>query len=700
MSAPGMKGLWSPRGVAVVGASPTANSLGARLLHYVTDHGFAGGIHPVNPRYAEIAGLPCWPSVADIEGPVDLALVLVAAERVMDTLKDCAAKGVSHAIIYASGFGETGEDGRRLEQQMVDFASANGISLIGPNCIGMVSTGQHLVAGFSPLFSRMRFDPGSIALVTQSGALGYGIVSLAAERGLRFSRIVNTGNEADLATADFLRDLIEDEATSTLVVYSEGVRNPMEWRALGERAAARGKPVIVLKSGRSDAGNRAAASHTAALAGDDALWDAALRSLGFLRADDVDDLLDLMAMFEHRRRPAAPGVGVLTTSGGAGILAADGLSASGLAIPDLAEETTAALTPVFPAFGTIANPLDLTGAMLTDPALLRAALRAMAADPAMDALMVCFCVLQGAEVERAVDDLLAIMAETGKPVVVSRTGGEFLAPGVAARLQQAGVPVFATPARAARALRALHGFAHPAARPVPALPAVGSPPAGWPAPGQALTEREAKRLLGEAGLPVTREVLAASADEAVRIAEDIGFPVVLKIDSPDIPHKTEAGGLRLGLRDAAGVRDAFGGIMASVTAYKPGARLNGCLVQEQVTGTVAEVLVGVTSSPLGPMVTVGLGGIFVEVFKDVSQRLAPVDAAGARSMLQGLKSWPLLDGARGRDAADVDALVEVIVRVSELATTWPGDWELDLNPVLALPKGRGCRIADALLLAH
>lgn len=700
MSAPAMNSLWSPRGVALIGASPTPNSLGARLMHYLSEHGYGGAIHPVNPRYEEISGLKCWPDVSSIDGPVDLALVLVAAERVKDALKDCAAKGVPHAIVYASGFGETGEDGRGLEQGMVAFARANGMRIVGPNCIGMVSTAQKLVAGFSPLFSRLRFEPGGVALVTQSGALGYGIVSLAAERGVRFSRIVNTGNEADLTTADFLRDLIEDEATTTILVYSEGVRNPMDWRVLGVQAAARGKPVIVLKSGRSDAGGRAAASHTAALAGDDALWDAALRDLGLLRADDVDDLLDLVAMFEHRRKPAGPGVGVLTTSGGAGILAADGLSAAGLEIPALAGDTVRALQPVFPAFGTIANPLDLTGAMLTDPALFRAALRAMAADPAMDALMVCFCVLQGAEVERAVDDLLAVMAETSKPIVVSRTGAEFLAPGVAARLQQAGVPVFVTPARAARALRMLHGFSHPDRQPIPVLPPAGAAPAGWPASGQALTERETKRLLGVEGLPVTREVLATSADEAARIAEDIGYPVVLKIDSPDIPHKTEAGGLRLNLRDAAAVRAAYDEIVGSVTTYKPGAQRNGCLVQEQITGAVAELLVGVTSSPLGPMVTVGLGGIFVEVFGDVSRRLAPVNAAGARAMLQGLRGWRLLDGARGMPPADVEALADVIVRVSQLALSWPGDWELDLNPVLALPVGQGCRIADALLLAH
>jgi acyl-CoA synthetase (NDP forming) len=694
-----MKALWQPRGVAVVGASATPGSLGQRLLGYLREHGYAGGVYPVNPRYPEVDGLTCYPSVGAIPGPVDLVLALVGAERVMGALQDCAAKRVAYVVVHASGFGEMGARGVALEQEMAAYARANGMRIIGPNCIGLVSPADHLVAGFSPLFSRVRFEPGKLGMVTQSGALGYGIVSLAVERGLRFSRIVNTGNEADLCTAELVEELLNDDVTSTIMVYSEGVKRATDWRTLGSLSKQRAKPVIVLKSGRSEAGSLAAASHTASLAGDDTVWDAAFRQLGMLRVDDVDDMLDLAAIFQQPRLPAGPGVGVMTTSGGAGILAVDSLSAAGLGVPAFGERTRQEIQAIFPAFGTIANPLDLTGQILSDPTLFRTALRSMARDPALDALLVCFCVLQGADVDRPVDDLLTVLAETNKPILVSRTGGEFLAPGAAARLQQAGVPVFPSPARAVRAIAALVRFAqrNTGTRVAP-LPAPGPAPVGWPRPGQTLTEREAKSLLAAVGLPVTREVLVTSPAEAAAVAEQMGYPLVLKIDSPDIPHKTEAGGLRLGLGNSTAVQHAFKDVMTSVRTFKPDAKLNGCLVQEQVEGAVAEILVGVSPSPMGPVVTVGLGGIFVEVFKDVSQRLAPLTADDARAMVAELRGFKLLTGIRGQKPADVEALAELVAQISRLAVQWPGQWELDLNPVMVMPAGQGCRIADALLI--
>lgn len=696
-----MKALWQPRAVAVIGASATAGSLGHRLLGYVRDHGYQGEIYPVNPRVTEIDGIACYPTVSAAPGPVDLALVLVAAERVMGALEDCAAKGVPYVVVHSSGFSETGPQGRALEEQIVTYAREHGMRLIGPNCIGMVNPPDHLVAGFSPLFSRVKFEPGNLGLVTQSGALGYGIVSLAVEQGLHFSRVVNTGNESDLGAAELVRDLLEDDVTRAVLVYAEGLKQAKDWRGLGALAVERGKPIIMLKAGRSEVGGRAAASHTAALAGDDKVWDASFRQLGFYRVDDIEEMLDLAEVFAQPKRASGHRVGVLTTSGGAGIMAADALGPLGLDVPTLEGETRAALEAIIPAFGSAANPVDVTAQVINDSELFRRSLRVMAADPTLDMLMVCFCVLQGAEAERVVSDLLAIHAETAKPILVSRTGGEFLAPGAAAKLRAAGIPVYRTPARAAHAASALARFGtlRPGSVGAP-LPAPGPVPAGWPAPGQALTEREAKQLLGAAGLPVTKEVLATTAEEAADAAAGMGFPVVLKIDSPDIPHKTEAGGLKLGLRDVAAVRAAFDEIIASVRRYKPDARLNGCLVQEQVENAVAEVLVGVTPSPMGPMISVGMGGIFVEVFGDVTQRMAPVAPHEARAMLEELRSFKLLSGARGRAPADLDALVDLIVRVSKIAAEWPGEWELDLNPVLALKAGNGCRIADALLIAH
>lgn len=693
-----MKQLWEPHSIALVGATPREGSLGRRLVQHLLNHGYAGDVFPVNPRYEEVAGLRCYPSVAAIPGPVDLALVLVGASQVLGVLQDAAEKGVPYAVLFSSGFGETGAAGKALEREVVAFARSRGIRLIGPNCIGLVSPPTHLVAGFSPLFARARFQPGNLGLITQSGALGYGIVSLALEQGLHFSRVANTGNEADLSTPDLVEGLLKDDVTSAVLVYSEGLKEAVRWRELAALSQERGKPVIILKAGRSEVGSRAAASHTAALAGDDAVWDAAFRQLGLIRVDDVDEMLDLAAAFAQPRRPHGPRVGVLTTSGGAGIMAADGLAREGLLVPELTGDVRAELESIIPSFGSAANPVDVTAQVISDSQLFRRALRAMASDPGLDLLLVSFCVLQGEEADRVVGDLLAVHEACSKPILVSRTGGESLAPGAAQRLQQAGIPVFRSPGRAARAAGALGRFsAQPPAAAASPLPAPGEKPEPFPQPGQALTEREAKALLAAHGLPVTAERLAANADEAAAAARAMGFPVVLKIDSPDIAHKTEAGGVRLGLRDEAEVRAAFDQIMASARRHNPEARLNGCLVQEQVEGALAELLVGVTPSPMGPLITVGVGGIFAELFRDTSQRLAPVGRDEAQAMLAELRGYGLLTGARGRPRADVAALVDLIVRLGEVSLQWPGEWELDMNPVLALPEGQGARIVDALL---
>lgn len=695
--------LWHPRGVAVIGASNNPQSLGAKPIHYLVKHGYPGAIYPVNPRYEEVQGLSCYPTVSACPGPVDLALVMVAADRVPAAMQDCAAKGVPYAMVLSAGFAESGADGARLQAEMLAIARAAGIRVIGPNCIGLVSPPTPMVAGFSPFFARADFKPGNLGLVTQSGALGFGITSLALEGHLRLSRVINTGNESDLSSAEIVADFIEDDVTRAILVYNEGMHDAERWPALAEQALARQKPIIVMKTGRSDAGSRAAASHTAALSGDDKVWSAVFDQFGIIRADDVEDLLDLALGFSQPRLPRGNRVGVLTTSGGAGILAADACTEVGLAVPELTGKTRDELEKVIPSFGAAQNPVDVTAQVIADREVFRNCLRIMAADPGLDMLLCCFCVLQGEEADRIVEDLLTVAAETNKPFLVARTGAEHLAPAAARTLIEGGLPTYRTPARAARVAAALlrqhQAQERVAARGPRAAVSERTLPAGWPAAGEALTERAAKALLAAEGLPVTQERLAATADAAAAAAAAIGYPVVMKIESPDILHKSDVGGVELNLGDAAAVRAAFDRIMAAAKAHRPDARIAGVLVQEQVSGGV-EVLVGVTPSPLGATITVGLGGVLVEVLKDASLRLAPVERAEARAMVDNLKGAPLLQGVRGRPPADIEALVDVIVRVAELAAAWPGAWELDLNPVLVLPAGQGVRIADALLVAR
>lgn len=699
-----LRRLWEPRAVAVIGASGREGAMGQAPVRFLRQHGYEGDVYPINPNYDEILGYPCYPSVVDCPGPVDLALVMVGADKVPGALEDCAAKGVGFAVVLASGFAEAGEEGARLQREMIQLAEERRLTLIGPNCIGLVNPYVKLVAGFSPLFVKGHFEPGEIGLVTQSGALGYGIVSLGLEQGLHFSRVISTGNEAVFTSYEAVRDLLLDDVTEVILGYSEELKRAPEWPELACLALERGKPIILLKVGRTAAGARAAASHTASLSGDDAAYDAAFRQLGILRADDVDELLYLASAFRQKRYPRGKRIGVLTTSGGAGIMAADACTQLGFDVPELTPETRKVLDQYVPPYGATANPVDVTATVIADREVFGRCLRQMAGDPVLDVMLTCFTVLTGASAEQLVEDVLALKEATEKPVLLSKTGADFLAPDARSKLLAGKVPVFATPAQAVRAVEALWRFALARGR-AEAVAAVAKAaatrgaelPAGFPSPGAALTERAAKALLARHGLPVTRETLAASANEAVEAAERIGYPVVLKIESPDILHKTEAGGVIVGVRNAAEVRDAHDRILAAARAHHPSARLSGVLVQEQVEGGM-EMLVGISPSVFGPMLTVAAGGVLVEVLRDSAMRLVPLDRSEAEAMVMSLNMAPLLQGVRGRQPADVAALIEVILKISAFAADSPGAWQLDLNPVVILPQGRGVRIVDALLV--
>ncbi len=684
--------------MAVIGASGRAGSMGQAPVRYLRDNGYGGDILPVNPRAEEVLGYRCYPSVADCPGPVDLALVMVGADHVPGVIEECAAKNVGFAVVLASGFAESGAEGERRQRELIGLAEAGGLRLIGPNCIGLVNPHFNLVAGFSPLFAKAEWRPGEIGLVSQSGALGYGIVSLALDRGLRFSRVLNTGNEAAFSSLEAVRDLLLDDVTRVVLVYSEGLQKADEWPALARLALQRDKPIVMLKVGRSEVGSRAAASHTAALAGDDEVLSAVCRQLGIVRVDDVDHLLDVAATLRQPRRPKGNRVGILTTSGGAGVMAADACADFGLEVAVLGDDTRAQLQEIVPWFGSVLNPVDVTAQVIADRELFRRCIGLMAADPGVDLLLCSVCVLTGDSALRVVEDVLQTAAETDKPVLFSKTGADSLAPEARPSLLAAGIPVFETSVQAVRAIAALVHFqrVRDGSGTGEHTAAAGEPPAGFPAPGESLSERVAKEILGQHGLPVTREGLAESAEAAVALAADIGYPVALKIESPDILHKTEVGGVTLDLHGPDDVATAYGDVVASVRALVPGARISGVLVQEQVSGGV-EMLIGVVPSEFGPMITVGAGGVLVEVLRDTAMRLVPVDRQEAEAMVSELRSMALLRGVRGRGPADLDALVSLIVSVSELAASAAGEWELDLNPVVVLGAGEGARVVDALL---
>lgn len=680
--------LWSAGSIAVIGASDRAGALGRLPVDFLARYGYAGRVLPVRPDGASVAGLPSYPSVQECPGPVDLAMILVAANRVLAAVEDCVAAGVPMAIVCTSGFAETGDAGAALQAEVVRVARAGGLRLLGPNCIGTVGVSTGQVSSFSPLFSgeETQLVPGSLGFVSQSGALGYGAVSLAFERGLGLGWVVNTGNEADVSAVEVMGALAQEPECRGLLGYLESLTSLDGLR----RVVATGLPVAVLKAGRSEAGERAAASHTGAMATSDRVVDAALHQLGVVRVDDVEELLDVGEVMGLPHRPAGGRVAVVTTSGGSGILAADAIEAHGLSLATLSEATTRVLDEIVPAFGSTDNPVDVTASVMSDTGLFDRTLDAIADDPGVDIVIACFCVLTGKDVEDVVTSLARVAEHSGVPVLAVRTGADHLAPEAAARMREAGIPCFTTPARAVRAAAALRTFADAGQR-TTAHDAGGQAdvevvPVPPPRPGAG--EQELKDLLASAGIAVPRGRLAMSAADAEAAVREVGGRAVVKAVVPGLLHKSDAGGVIVGVT-----------VPEAAEAWARARTLGGEVLVEEFVDEGVEALVGVSPSVLGPVITVGLGGVLTEVFHDVALRLLPVHHADVEAMVDETRLGALLAGVRGAPAADRAALVDLVLRVAAAVREWPVGFELDLNPVTVLPAGRGVRALDAAYAA-
>ena len=670
-SAP-LHALWAARSVAIIGASDSPGALGRLPVEFLVRYGYEGAIYPVRPDHQPVCGLPSYSSLAHCPGPVELAMIMVGATSVSGAIADCVAAGVQVAIVCTSGFAETGEAGAAMQHEIVATARAGGMRVLGPNCIGTLGVGSGQVTSFSPLFASPNTElvPGTVGFVSQSGALGYGAVSLAFERGLGLGWVVNTGNEADVSAVEVMAAMAQMAQCTGVIGYVETLTDMASLRDL----AGLGKPVAILKAGRSEAGSQAAASHTGSLAVADRVVDAALRQLGIVRADDIEALLDIGSVMGVAR-PAGRRVAVVTTSGGSGILAADAIEAHGLQLATLDPATTDALDEIVPAFGSTANPVDVTASVMSDSALFERTLSVLAADPNVDAIVACFCVLTG----RDVDDVVAALSKVAglKPVIAVRTGADQLAPLARAQMQAAGIASFPTPARAVTALAALCAFSGVKA------PEGGNAADPLPAPQPGASEAEMKALLASAGLPVPRGQFVATRDEAEAACVSSS---VFKAVVPGLLHKSEAGGVIVGVeREEAGA------------AFDQIAALGGQVWVEECVPAGVEVLVGIAPSPLGQVLTVGVGGVLTEVVADVALRVLPVDAAEVDRMLDETRVGMLLGGVRGAAPADRQALVHCIARLAEVTREWPAGFELDLNPVTALPTG--VRILDAAYVA-
>ncbi len=704
-----LKKLFEPRSVALIGVSNEQNKLSSRPFRFFREYGYTGKVYPVNPKYQKIAEVPCFAKLSDIPGEVDLAVITLPARAVPEALAECGAKGVKAAAIISSGFAEVGGEGVRLQQELTEVASRYGIAVCGPNCSGFVYFPERVTATFSVGIDSGFPEAGPAAFVSQSGALSSYILGAARERGLAFRYWITTGNECVLSFTDYLQYVLEDPEVRLVLGYLEDARDGVAFQAAARRALALDKPLIILKTGRSEAGAKASIAHTGSLAGADEVYRAVFSKNGILRADSLDELFDLAILAQAPRRPRGRRVQVVSISGAAGILMADVGSELSLEFSDLSPAVKDELKKIMPDFASIANPMDVTAEAVARPDLLTQAAKVILTDSNVDNLVMFFGIVPGAH-EKLATDMAHVAQNTDKLVMM--TWFPLPRPDIWMNLALAGVPVFSEPARGIRALGKMAQYVEARDRNLMKdTPYIASPPDLESAVEdilnraknqgrKALSEVEAKSLLKALGLAVPRGGLAGSAGEARSIFSSIGGAVAVKASSPDLLHKTEAGVIRLGVKSPEETERAFEEIVAKGKRWDPRARLDGVLVEEMIAGDAREVIVSVHQDVrFGPVVTFGLGGVFVEAIKDVSLWPAPLTLGEAREMIRKIRGYRILTPFRGRPAADLEALAQVVCQVGQFACKWQEQIsELEINPLFVLPEGSGAVVGDALAI--
>ncbi|CCD88943.1 putative Acyl-CoA synthetase [Bradyrhizobium sp. ORS 285] len=685
--------LFNPRSIAIVGASADSTKTSGLPIRFLRQQAFGGQIYPVNPRVAEIDGLRCYNSIEALPSSPDVAMVLLGSAHAVEAVRELAARGTRYAIVLAGGFGESGEDGRERQQQLL--AAAGGMRLLGPNTIGLVNVSNAVPLSASGALSAGTLLKGSVSVVSQSGGILGALLSRLTANGVGLSKLIATGNEADLELSDFVEHLADDPDTSVIALYIEAIRHPAKFRRAARRAREAGKTIVALKIGRSAAGARAAASHTGAMAGTDRTYDAFFRDIGIIRAQTFGDLVDIPAALATQPALMGRRVAILTSTGGAGTLIVDSLGLNGFEAPDPDTSTAAQLAALMPdgpsSLGT--NPIDVTLAGL-QPAILKGCIETLLGSPAYDALVV----IVGATSVRNPDLISNAIREArsdgSKPLLAYVSPH---APEAVSRLTTQGVPTFSTPEAVTVALNALWAVGRPlhqleGPRPRPAVDI----PHDWVG---SLDEHKAKALFARFGIPVVREKIVANGAEAHEAARDFGGHVVLKILSSEITHKSDIGGVAVGL-DAATVGAALDRMRDVVTA-KAGCAPEAYIVQEMVQGGELELILGCHRDPLGLVLLLGMGGVTAELMNDTVIRLLSSETSLshdlALEMIKDLRCWPLLNGYRGRAKLDVEALVDAIVNFAAMAVALDGRIvEAEINPLFVLPAGAGVRAADAV----
>lgn len=691
--------FFAPSSIAIIGASRDSTKIPGLLLAFLRKNAFSGQIFPINPNYPDIDGLKCYPSIAAVGQAIDLAIVIIPAKAVLGALQDCAAVGVRNAIIISSGFAEEGGDSAGMQDAIAALARKTGMRISGPNAEGFYNEPMRVAATFSPTVDvkpdapRLLATRRRIGIVAQSGGIGFAIYNRAKALGIALSYVISTGNESDIGAGEFFDYMVQDRSTDVILLFLEGIRDTEKFLAAAKRAAETGKPVIVTKVGRSGAGERAAASHTASMAGWTAAYDAIFAKYGFIVSNDLDEAVAIAAVLTTSPMPKGDRVAVVTVSGGGGIWGADTVSAQGLQVPELSAPVQSAIRGMIPSYGSARNPVDIT-AQAVHSGGLQKTIELLNASDEIDAILVVISMSSETRMPFKIPELKPVIDAQAKPVVFY----SYTLPSQFARttLAEAGVVILSGLTHVGVAMRQLvqrATFKLPvseASPPRAAAMQIGAGP---------LSEHDSKRLLREAGIKFPDEILVTERTQLKGAISRVGFPLVMKIQSPDIPHKSEVGGVRVGIVSENDALSAYDAILNSARRPKPNAAIQGVLVGPMAKKGVEIIIGAVKDATFGPILMVGLGGITTELFKDVVYRPAPVGEAEAAAMLRELKAWPLLDGFRGAPKADVPALAALISQLSNFAARHQDRIaEVEINPVLVHPQGEGVTIVDALVV--
>jgi acetate---CoA ligase (ADP-forming) len=693
--------FFSPKSVAVIGASTSPEKLGYAVVKNLLEGGYArrGKVYPINPTAPEILGFKSFPSVLDVPDSIDLAVIAIPYLHVPDALRSCGKKGIPSAIVISAGFREAGQEGLERELELVDICREYKLRLIGPNCLGVIDS-------FTPLnasFAAGTPPAGPMAFMSQSGALGTAVLDIALAGRLGLSKFVSLGNKADVSEIDLLNAWVTDEHSKVILIYSEGMPSGQEFIRVAREVTCK-KPVVAIKSGVTESGSRAVSSHTGSLAGSEQAYQAAFLQAGIIRADSMESLFDMSLALGYQPPLKGDRIAIITNAGGPGILATDALEKSGLTLARFELETIYALEQYLPDAASAANPVDVLGDARADR--YRLALEKVAADPNVDGIMVLLTPQAMTEIDATAQAVGSLIEHISIPILGCFMGESRIKSGIDI-LTRFGIPNYPFPERAANAFRAMSAYRAIQSRPEPEYLhfTVDRPLAKKVFDQVRLENRltigdaESRQVLQAYGLRIPQSEIAENPDQAASIASKIGYPVVLKIASPDILHKTDIGGVKVGLQNDTDVRDAFELMVYRAQRYIPDARIWGCLVQEMAPAGGLEVLVGMNRDPqFGPLITFGLGGIYVETLRDVSFRVAPISRQEAEDMLTQIRAHALLDGVRGQPPMDKPAIVDTLLRVSQLVQDFPDIIEMDINPLMVYHQGEGALALDMRLV--